>query len=179
MNELFTLIDAEKAFKAYGCTHFHMSRDEPELYSKYRNLNISKECEWQWTKESFVELCKQQSNNLSPDKDLWWQNSRATELAEYLHNKEILSTLYESSLKILDRVPPKDAIMCAESILDRREVSAKRGVIFLSLKFGEVNLANQFLELAVNFLKKYDNSDQKRKEGAVQRAKVIKPMLGK
>jgi len=53
MSVEFTLEDAEKLYKSCGCSGLHMYRDEPVLYQRYVGLNISRDQEFTWMRESF------------------------------------------------------------------------------------------------------------------------------
>lgn len=177
MEIIFSIIDAEKAFKNYGCKHFYMVKEDPNLYSKYRNLNISEEQEIRWACESYSEWVKRLADHtISPDK-LWGMHSRATDLAEYINSLATLRSLFDVSLQILEKVPESDCIMCAENILERRDISYKGGVIFQSVKLNEPELAISFLELAGRFISRYDKRNLKRSEQATMRAEIIESMI--
>ncbi len=179
MNKEITLNEAEIAFKSYGCTHFHMSRDEPDLYAKYKELNITVDQELKWTKESFYELCELITERKDSNNNLWWIHSSATTLAEYIKDHDVLKKLYDVSLFILDYVPPKDTILCAENILDRRDVTLNCGIIFILIELGDKELAKKFLDLSYKFLERFKNKDKKRSEQVYQRIKTISVFLKK
>ncbi|HEY4318806.1 MAG TPA: hypothetical protein VGN04_14495 [Herbaspirillum sp.] len=177
MENIFSVIDAEKAFKNYGCKHFYMYREDPDLYSKYENLNISKAQEIRWACETYSEWVKRLADDtISPD-ELWGMHSRATDLVEYINSLVSLRSLFDMSFQILEKVPESDCIMCAENILGRRDVSCKGGVIFQSVNLHEPDLAILFLELAGRFISRYEKRNLERSEQATKRAKIIESMI--
>lgn len=173
----FTFADAEKAFKSYGCTSFHMSRDEPELYERYTNLNVSKEQEKTWTRESFHQLISELANSSGSNEKLWWAYSRATTLAEYLKEAPILDALEKVSVGLLKTLPASEAIMCAECILDNRNTSQRNSVIFISESLDKPDLAKKFIEHAKNFIDLYQDIDKLRSEKARTRLDQTRSML--
>ena len=169
--------DAQFLFKNFGCSHFHMYREDPELYSNYKDLSISSQQELQWTEESFLELINQLLDDATPKKEQWVIHSRATNLAESIKSKKALQQLLQVSLHMLEHVPERDCIMCAENILERRDISLKGGVIFISIQLLEPALARNFLDLACLFIKKYGSHDLRRSNAAKKRAEVIQSMI--
>jgi hypothetical protein len=162
MGREFTMADGEKLFKSYGCTHFHMYRDEPNLHEEYVELNISKEQEREWTRDSFYDLIDSLSAPSTAAENLWWVHSRATTLAEYLREKEVIQTLNEASIELQKLLPSGDGIMCAENILDRRDISQKGSVIFISASLGLPELANNLIDRAEGFINHYNKADELR-----------------
>ncbi len=177
MSTELTLIDAEKLFKSYGCTHFHMHREDPGLHSRYLNLKISREQENAWTKESFYELADQLEEAGTATNRLWWVHSRATTLAEYAKDIDILSRLESVSRMILRVIPVNEAIMCAESLLDSRDISQKCSVIFIAEDRGQHDLAKTLAECAQEFIDRSKDTDEDRAKKAQLRLELTKEML--
>jgi len=179
MSSELSLEDAGELFKAYGCTHFHMARDEPELYSKYKKLKVTDAQETLWTEESFFEICNQLIDCTDSPGCLWLLHSSATTLAEYLESEYALRKLYQTTIVIIDLVPIEDSIMCAESILDRRDLSTRCGIIFLSLDLGLYDLSIKFIQLADMFIARFGETNPKRSSQAIDRSKQISSILEK
>lgn len=177
MKSEFSLVDAEKAYKYYGCSHFFMCREDPELYENYKSLAIPRKQETQWETESFHLLLGELTNELTPRASLWILHSNATKLAESIKNRAVLQALYEVSVRILAEVPEDDCIMCAENILARNDVSVRSSVIFLSFELNEGALGLGFLKLARDFANRYGRQDRARYEQALERAETIGAML--
>jgi hypothetical protein len=177
MNSEFSLVDAEKAYKHYGCSHFFMYREDPELYANYKSLWIPRKLEIQWETESFHLLLGEMMDELTPRARLWVLHSSATTLAESIKDHAVLQALYEASVRILAEVPEDDCIMCAENILARNDVSARSSVIFLSFELNEGALGLGFLKLARDFANRYGRQYSERYEQALKRAETIGAML--
>ena len=169
--------DAENLFKSYGCTHFHLHREVPDLHEKYVELDISKEQEKKWTRESFYDLIDSLKATTTDPENLWWLHSRATTLAEYLKENEVLEAIDQISFELLKRLPNSDAIMCAESILDSRDISQKCSVIFISESLGMPELAASLVNRAECFIEHYKNTDESRASKALERLEKTKSML--
>jgi hypothetical protein len=177
MKSEFSLVDAEKAYKHYGCSHFFMYREDPELYANYKSLAIPRQQEIQWATESFHRLLGELSDELTPRARLWLLHSSATTLAESIKDRAVLQALYEVSVRILAEVPGDDCIMCAENILARNDVSAKSSVVFLSFALNEAALGSGFLKLAGHFASRYGRQYSERYEQLRKRAETISAML--
>jgi hypothetical protein len=177
MNSEFSLVDAEKAFKYYGCNFFFMYREDPELYENYKSLAIPRKQETQWATESFHLQLGELTDQLTPRARLWLLHSSATRLAESIKDRAVLQALYEVSVRILAEVPEDDCIMCAESILAGNDVSFRTSVIFLSFELNEEALGLGFLKLAKDFANRYGRQDRERYEQALERAETIGAML--
>jgi hypothetical protein len=177
MKSEFSLVDAEKAYKYYSCSHFFMCREDPELYANYKSLEIPRRQEIQWETESFHLLLGQLRDEFTPRASLWILHSNAAKLAESIKDCAVLQALYEVSVRILAEVPEADCIMCAESILARNDVSVRSSVIFLSFALNEAALGLGFLKLARDFANRYGRQDSERCEQALKRAETISAML--
>ncbi|MNR77812.1 hypothetical protein D3C72_84950 [compost metagenome] len=178
MESSFCLADAEKTFKDYGCKHFYMAKEDSNLYLKYSALNIPKEQEMIWATESYEKLASLLIDRTTVPAELWSMYSRAIDLVETSKLLQMLENLSEISLKILEKVPASNCIICAESILGRKDVSYKEGVIFLSLKEYGVQLANNFLELAGRYIQRHDNGHSERSVQALKRVEEIRSVMG-
>lgn len=177
MSNEFTLSDAEKTFKSFGCNHFHMYRDEPDLHKRYLKLNVTKEQEREWTKGSFYELIIALESSNTAKENLWWLYSRATTLAGYLSEVEVLQALENASEKLLKYIPASKAINCAASILDSRDISQKCSVIFISESIKQPELADKLIERTKDFIDLYQHTDQAHSNSLLERLKKTKAML--
>ena len=177
MESSFSLVDAEKAFKDYGCKHFYMAREDSDLYLTYTALNISKELETIWATESYTKLAYLLIDSTTAPAELWSMHASATDLIETNKLLKLLQNLFEISFQILEKVPASDCIICAENILGRQDVSYKQGVIFLSLKQQGAELASNFLELAGRYIQRYDQGHSERCREALRRTEAIAAMV--
>jgi hypothetical protein len=173
----FSLLDAQKAYKGFGCSHYFMCREDPDLYARYRALGVSREQEIQWSEEALQEDIEGLMDPATPADRLWSMHSNATRLAENVNSIGALRSLYLTSQAILESVPENDSILCAESILARNDVGCRSGPVFMSSAMGEPALASAFLDLARKFANRYSRRDVERYASAIRRAETIASMI--
>lgn len=153
------LEDAKAYFQAMGCSHFHMSREYPEMYDEYRSMSIDKSMEREWTRESLAALYDQIIDLNSDKTDLWWMHSRMADLTQILQTTEAIEILHSTTLHIIDRLQPQSSLLVAETIIGRQQIGRRGGMIFLAYNLGLNNTARDFAFIALKLI------DRARQEG--------------
>jgi hypothetical protein len=174
-----TLEQAKEYFRAMGCTHFHMSREFPQRYDEYLQLNIPRETEFEWRKERFYE-CYSAIKGDMDGTSLWNLHSQMDALYENLKTNEELMKILEVTRNIRDKVPPYDRVIVAETINGRTVRETRRGLIYNAYDSGNIAAAKEFAELSLYF-STYEGGktrDYERCEKSAQLCKAIKVELG-
>jgi hypothetical protein len=125
-----TLEDAERYFKAMGCSHFHMSREYPARYSEYQFLQVNKRTEAEWIEEEIwaaVDLLGKATTEWS---DLWAIHTRLTDLVVRNGFEGFLECVLAATSKIEARLPQFDKLLVAETIVGRQKPEYRPGLIF-------------------------------------------------
>lgn len=151
-----TLSDAKKVFFKYDCSLFAMAREEKEAYENYKLLDISKAIEEEWRMELFLILWEQLKENGSSD-----LFNRMYNLSEGKHNRENLFTLQEALHKV-NYANPKVNACISETVLGRKDLSERSGMIFWAYDLGEIEIAEELLQF-VSRLLEVQVSDEKLK----------------
>lgn len=141
-----TISEAKELYFKYDCSLFAIAREEKEAYENYRNLNVSNVIENGWKKELFIILAQQLKT--SGESELF---NRMYNLSENQHDKENLIILRQA----LSDVVFKDfeTIACvSETVLGRKEVSLRSGMVFWAYDLGEREIAKELLMFIWNLL---------------------------
>ncbi len=132
-----------------GCSHFHMSREDISKYDAYTALEISKEQELEWRAESIDQL----RSNLFPcsvnSKNLWAIHSRMADMVIDQKTLASLRIMIESTEAIEDRLSPQEKVIVSETINGRSDFRYKDGLIFLSLKLNDRDIAIRFADASL------------------------------
>jgi len=140
------LTQAGTFFKKYGCSSFHMMREEPERHCEYKNLGISKKLEQKWRAQEFARYKNEIKASNSPDPDNWWRFNNAADIAMQLPllMPDLLDLIRENKNKITG----KTKIIFAETILGRGQIKYRSGVIFKTCENGQKELMRRFLSIS-------------------------------
>ena len=133
-----------------GCSHFHMSRDDPQRYNQYRDLNISEQTETEWRTEQFNNYYNSTMNGAS-ETELWNIHSMMYELLEFLKTEDTLAKMLEVTQNIRDKIPPRDRIIVAETINGRAGGKTRSGLIYLAYDLKNMPTAKAFTKLSLYF----------------------------
>jgi len=145
-----TIEQAKEYFTIMGCSHFHMMREFPQRYDEYKKLKISEQTEFEWRKGSFYET----SSDIRDNTDrsfLWILHSNMYDLYAELRAKEELIEMLEVTKYIRDKVPTRDRVLVAETIIGRTVRKARKGLIYMAYDSGNIMAAKEFAELALHF----------------------------
>jgi len=169
---------AKKYFHAMGCSHFHMMREYPWRYEEYKKLNISKEQEIIWRTEKVDEYY---SHIIEERKDieLWVAHSHMADLVNVLKTDAALDKMLKVSQYIHDKVPRKDRVIVAETIIGRTFLPYRNGLIYLAYDLKNILIAQEFVNLALHFGRiDQESRDIARCHKAIKRCNEIKQELG-
>ncbi|MBN1907209.1 MAG: hypothetical protein JW927_19170 [Deltaproteobacteria bacterium] len=171
---------AKEYFKEMGCSHFHMSREYPERYDEYINLNILKSVEIEWSNESVNELFEKIHDPNTKKTDLWWLHSRLEDLVQFLKTVEVLQKIFKATEFIIGQLPNKDKLLVAETINGRSEIGFRSGLIFLAYDLKEKIIARRLAVISTDLINsaKERNIDQGRCDRAMSTCNKIKKKLG-
>lgn len=110
-----TLAEAEYFYRQMGCTHFHMSREEPSKYDQYKSLNITEEQERRWRCDEVAELIELLSRQKPPQ---WNTLDSLLSVAE--RTEETLADVAFAAEKYATALAPLGKVIIAETILGCR-----------------------------------------------------------
>lgn len=124
------LDDAERFYKRMGCSHFHMSREFPEQYEKYKKLNLSIQIEEEWRQnvisEYFSKLLCEESEQI------WSIHSSLIDLLA--NSKTKLSINAEKLMNLmltLKSSSKKSSILILENMVGRTTSYKDGGIYFI------------------------------------------------
>lgn len=152
-----TLEDAKKAFMKYDGSLFAMAREEKETYESYQLLNIPDEMADKWRQELFLDVWEQLKENGSSA-----LFHRMYHLSESRHDKENLFILRDALHKVNYQTPKENASI-AETVLGRKALSERSGMVFWAYDLDEHELAEELLQLVMELVA-VPTSDEKIRE---------------
>lgn len=139
------LEEAKELYLKYNCSLFGMAREE-NRYEEYRNLNIPKAVEEEWRNEVFHTL-KEQLKVTGTAKLF----NRMCDISDCKHNKERLLDLIQA-LKDVRYDDLKMNAVISETILGRKALSVRSGMVFGAYDIGEPKLAKELLTFVLDLL---------------------------
>jgi hypothetical protein len=168
-----TIDDAKRYFQYMGCSHFHMCREYPERYAEYGTLGIGDDIELQWTAEEIDRLIEQLTKSGTDSAELWWIHLRITDLIAELKLSQFLERLLDATTAIERSLPKMDALLVAETIVGRKHVEYRPGLIFQSYDAVQRSTAIGFADQVRRLTKR----KFKPEELKVRRQKLIAALL--
>lgn len=135
-----TFEEAKKFFFKYDGSLFAMAREEMVAYENYKLLNISEETLEKWRQELFFNLWEQLKK--SGESDLF---HRMYNLSENRHDKENLMIL-KDALHSVNYVNAKVSVSISETVLGRKDLLERSGMIFWAYDLGEEETARELLQ---------------------------------
>jgi hypothetical protein len=87
---LETLESAKEFFQAMGCSAFHMSRDYPVRYAEYLKLDVPKEKQLEWIRDSVAQAAASLNSTTTKPSHLWHIHCSMEELVQSLGTVESL-----------------------------------------------------------------------------------------
>jgi len=123
-----------------------MAREEKEAYESYKLLNISEEMLEKWRQELFLNLWEQLKENGSSD-----LFNRMYNLSESRHNRENLLILKEALHKV-NYTDLKVNACISETVLGRKDLSERSGMIFWAYDLGEQEIVKELLQFVCGLL---------------------------
>lgn len=149
-----TIKEAKDLYIKYDCSLFAMAREEKSKYEKYKILEISNEEEEKWKQEQFLNLSEQ----IKTTGDSITFN-KMYNLSEKSKSKENIGIM-EKVLKYIKYDNLEIKVSVSETILGRKDISVRSGLVFWSYDLEEYDLARRLLLFANNLLtSEISNSD--------------------
>lgn len=156
---IVTLEQARCFFKGMGCSGFHMSREYPDRYNEYRQLNIGRETENLWRQEVIDKLYD----------TLMQKGGDELTLGSYLEYVEDSGTCdniikaFNVVNKYYKSLSPLGMIVIVEDLYGSR-APYPRGCIFIAHKLGLFEVENQFKNLSMKMVSIAGTIDSSLKE---------------
>lgn len=164
--------EAKQLYVKYNCSLQAMFREAHDKYISYKELKIDGEMEQKWKKECI----HQKITILERTGDVKCFN-QLYELTVSINDKEHLDFLV-SKLKSIRFCSPKEVLCIVETILGRKKIAARDGMIFWALKLGEYGIAFDLIKIAEKLLACEEISKcQERKERLFNKLQEIKKVL--
>ncbi len=175
-----TITRAKKYFQAMGCSSFHMSREYPDRYHEYRRLAISEKLEREWTCEAIACAATKLNNRKTRPSDLWHIHSQMEDLVQQLQTVDTLWQIYETTERIVPRLPKHSKVLVAETIVGRSHIRYRSGLVFLAYDLNEKAIFRHFSEIANDLatLSSDNDSDPERRQAALDTCEEIRKILG-
>ena len=143
-----TYEEAKRIFFKYDCSLFGWSREEPDTYEIFRSLNIPKETLDNWKAEMFLNIYEQLKEAGSGRLFLRLCDIYAN---KHTHDKESLLILKDALNKVNYTEPEVNAYVC-ESLIGRRDISARDGLIFIAYDSGEKQIAEELMQSVLQLI---------------------------
>lgn len=135
-----TFVEAKKVFFKYDGSLFAMAREEKDNYEKYKLLNIPLETVDKWRQELFINLWEQLKENGS-----YVLFNRMYNIVENKHNKDNLLILKDALYKV-NYLNQKVNASISETVLGRKDLSERSGMIFWAYDLDEQEIAKELLQ---------------------------------
>ena len=142
-----TIEEAKKVFFKYNGSLFGMAREEKEIYDKFNKLNISDNLLEKWRRELFSCLYKQFKEGGSYE-----LFNKMYDISENKRSKDDLLILKESLYKVKYANAKVNACI-SETVLGRKDISERSGMIFWAYDIGEKETANELLDFVYELVK--------------------------
>ena len=141
-----TIEEAKKLYLKYDCSLFAMAREDRSAYENYKALNISRKIENDWRQDLFNILFSEIKK--IGDAALF---TRMYYLLENMHNREKLYIM-KDSLKYIKYNDLKTKAYVSETVIGRKEIAERSGMIFWAYDIGEKEIAKELLLFVTNLL---------------------------
>lgn len=176
------LVEAEIFFKGFKCSQFSMARENLEQYEKYKALKIPKETEKEWRGDEFFKHLNIVEANIESNGELfevWYNINNMCELVEDIKDINLIKLIYKLIVDLFERLSINNRIIIAETIIGRKNISCRSGLIFLSYDLNDKELSNSFFQLSLKLLdvKAMNDEDSERLEQNKKKCVLIKKEL--
>lgn len=141
-----TIKEAQELYFKHDCSLFAMAREDKIAYENYKALNISKKIESDWRQGLFSILFNEIKK--SGDATLF---TRMYHLLENMHNKGNLYIM-KDSLKYIKYNDLKTKAYISETVIGRKDIAVRSGMIFWAYDIGEKEIAKELLMFVTNLL---------------------------
>lgn len=146
-----TIAQAERFFRAMGCSRFNMDRSEyPERHSEYVALRIPPEVEHEWTLREARFLLQMTTD--PPARTDYCRISDLLRLMEGGRFPGLLDEALACATAVGERLGPFDSLIMAESLIGRCRLGLGSGLIETCRNAHRLDLATSFALLARRLL---------------------------
>lgn len=152
--EKMTIEEAKKVYKKYQCSLFVMAREDRDNYELYKELGIDNTIERKWKLEMLEELTALLEE--SGDSRIF---NQLYDLAVGFYDKERLACL----MNLIDKVIVEDvkiSLCIAETIIGRKVLSARSGMIFWAYDIGLRDEAITLIRKAISLVNVQTNNEE-------------------
>lgn len=149
---LRSLADAERFYRAFYCSHFHMGRELPDRLDEYIAFRVTRATEDAWMREDCeMRLAEMlQATGVSPT--LWSEHSIVSKFIERLRAPDLLIRFEAVTRHLQKLIPDEDRILVAETIIGRYDPDAPEGPIRLARSLREFGVAASLSALVPAYL---------------------------
>ena len=155
-----------------------MSRDCPDRYAEYEALEIPKSTEQEWRRDSFDLKAAKLVDDETETSILWNLHWRMARLCYVLDTEDALKAIYLSTENIADRLPSRERLLVAETIIGRSGPDDS-GLILHALKHGQSQIATRLHEIAINLISACSVTGEEKKLGIWEVLNVAKTFRAK
>lgn len=149
-----TIDEAKKLYFKYDCSLFVMARENKDAYENYKALKLPSVIEEEWSQDLFTILWEQ----LKETRESIFFN-RMYHLTEKIHNKENLVIMKEA-LNYIKYDDLENKVCISETVIGRKEITIRSGMIFWAYDLGEKELAAELLRFVMNLLNNKTNDEE-------------------
>ena len=148
------LEEAKDVYKKNNCSLFVMAREDQDNYILYKELNISNKLECKWKTEEINNLIEILEKNGSIN-----IFDRLYDLLASFRDKKSLLLI----MKLISKVKFEDditALVLAEIIMGRKDISIRGGMIFWSYELGLIDETNMLIKKVLCLIDIKSNKDE-------------------
>lgn len=160
---IVSLDQAEAYFKAMGCNHFRMSRENFNRYDEYNALEIGKETEESWRAEKF-DLSLGALADEASKRELWSRHASMCDLYLGIGQERLRKLSFEKVVSATKATTARatnfDRILIAETILGRATYRDD-GLIYEARRFNRADVVGDLFELVSDLLD-FEDANQER-----------------
>ncbi len=153
ITEIKTIEHAKKYFVSMGCSHFHMGRENFELYKDYRSLKISSETESLWRQDEFDRQLLDFQNIEKEKYGLAF--FCLTDLIET--NDYYLTKIFDLTDSIIDKISGKQISNLLTSIIGNDSTKTHGGLIQKSNSVNRQDIRDGFISIVLALIDKAEN----------------------
>lgn len=170
------LTEARSYFVQMGGSHFHMSREEPDVYAQYRALKITDAQEKTWRGECIDALAARLAVTSTPE---WQQLSQLIDHCENQCDLASLQTLRRSLDAVHTRLDPLGSVIIAEMLIGTA-LGFERGGIYLAVQLQQLPVARHFAETSMALATRADvqATQRDRSAKAVRKCAAVRKHFG-
>lgn len=135
--------EAKFYFLNYEASLFTMGRENPEIFNQYKELNVSEDEVNKWRLEQLMNYCNNILENNNQDK-IWSIFNKMAEQIFCIKTEESIYILCETLDKISAKLDAKGKLIVCETILGRKHLKFRSGLIHLAVDLNATEVTNIF-----------------------------------